>query len=148
MADLEKVIQNSYGKPLKCEECGETKLDYKGLGEYKCSKCGLIMFDEYGLVRNFLDKHPGATQVEVAKETGVSKAHIRAMLKDDKIEISKDSLVFMTCEKCGAEIRSGRLCSNCLVSAVKDTVRNGSSHILGGHVAPKTEGTGTKRFKR
>ena len=51
---------------------------FKGVGEYKCEKCGRIGFDDYGKTRNYIEQHPGATMAEVAHETGVAQKAIPA----------------------------------------------------------------------
>lgn len=147
--DLQKLEVSA---PTKCEMCGNLKLNYNGVGEYQCSGCGHIMYDDYGIVRNFLEKNPGATQSEVSKATGVSGAMIRRMLRDDKIQIAPGSMVFLHCEKCGADIRSGRLCVNCSNNKTSDSVKKkplrGSNSITGGFIMGKGETPGTRRFTR
>ena len=39
----------------KCQECGGTRIEYKGVGEYKCEDCGLLMYNDYGKVRLYLE---------------------------------------------------------------------------------------------
>ena len=58
--------------PKKCTNCESEEIEYKGLGEYRCSACGNLMYDDFGKVRNYLEEHRGATQNEVSRETGVS----------------------------------------------------------------------------
>ena len=145
---LDRIIENNYSKPLVCEKCGSRKIDYKGVGEYACSQCGFFMYDDYGIVRNYLERNPGATQTEVSRDTGISKSKIRQLLKDDKIEIAEGSLVFMTCEKCGAGIRSGYLCNNCKAEELKNSVSKKVSNITGGFSKSKSDTSGAKRFNR
>lgn len=145
---MERLIQSNFGKPTVCDKCSSTKIEYKGVGEYLCSDCGNLMYDEYGKVRNYLEKNPGATQSEVAKATGVAKSKISLMLKDDKIEISAGSMVFMHCEKCGAEIRSGRLCDRCEREKLSEMKNARVSNVSGGFSKSKSESGGAKRFTR
>lgn len=51
--DLEKLIIGN--KPVQCEFCGG-KLFYTGSGKYKCSSCGCIVMDDFGKVKEFLEK--------------------------------------------------------------------------------------------
>ena len=62
--------EENYNRPTICSACGGIMV-FKGVGEYKCEKCGCIGFDDYGKTRNYIEQHPGATMAEVANETGV-----------------------------------------------------------------------------
>lgn len=148
---IEKLNLRSlnYNAPDTCESCGEKRMKYNGIGEYQCEKCGFIMYDDYGHVRNYLEKNPGATVGETSQATGVSKGRIRQMLVDDRIQVAPGSVVFLHCAKCGAEIRSGQYCAACdaeMRAAGKTETK--SSHIIGGFGKTKGEATGVKRFER
>jgi len=108
-----------YGKPLKCSVCGKT-LVYKGVGEYQCSACQNLEYDDYGKVRLYIEKHNGATAIEISEATGVSQAKIRQMLKEERLEVSSNSIAFLRCEACGIEIRSGKYCEACDVKRRKE----------------------------
>lgn len=70
--------------PRICEECGG-EYRYNGIGEYVCTKCGNLAYDDYGKVRNYLEIHPGATATEVEAGTGVTKMAIRRLLNEERI---------------------------------------------------------------
>lgn len=101
-----------YGKPANCSKCGSA-LRYVGIGEYECESCKNIEFDDYGKVRTYIEKNRGATQSQVSLATGVDVSKIRQMLREEKIEIAPNSVVFLQCESCGTPIRSGKYCSAC-----------------------------------
>ena len=90
MADIAEGLlykdPEAEGIPDKCSSCGGERLKYAGLGEYECEKCGAITFDNYGKVRNFLETHPGSTIQDVTAKTGVSKAVIKQLLADSRIQ--------------------------------------------------------------
>ena len=100
------------GSVQRCSECG-SEMKYRGLGEFICQECGNVVLNDYGRVRAYLEEHPGATQTEVSKATGVSPNRIRQLLMEERIEISANSSVFLFCEMCGAPIRSGVRCLKC-----------------------------------
>lgn len=133
----------------KCSECG-SEMKYAGLGEYRCSECGNSILNDYGRVRLYLEEHPGATQSEVSKATGVSPNRIRQLLLDERIEISANSQIFLYCEMCGAPIRSGVRCLKCEekykkeIAAEKKAER--ASSFMTGHAASDKGGTGEMRF--
>lgn len=70
--------------PAKCSKCG-AKVIYSGVGEYQCESCKNIEYDDYGLVRSYLEIHQGATIKDVEADTGVSKEAIRRLLDEDRI---------------------------------------------------------------
>ena len=145
--DLESFDLNI---PSKCEFCDFPKLKYEGVGEYRCEECGHIMLDDYGKVRAYIEKRPGATQSEVSKETGVSTSTIRRLLRDERIQIAPGSTTFLHCEICGADIRFGKMCENCQRNSAssKNSDKKGSAHIVGGFMKSKSSDGGEKRFRR
>ena len=108
----EELFTDHYHKPTKCDKCG-LPLEYTGLGSYKCRKCNNVQYDDYGKARQYLDKHSQATAGQIAEATGVDQAAITRMIRDERLEVTKDSRVFVTCEACGKPIRSGMYCKEC-----------------------------------
>jgi hypothetical protein len=109
---MEGFTENTYHVPKECELC-HCKMMFKGVGEYACEKCGSIAYDDYGKVRIFLEEHPGSNAQDAEVATGVSGRAIRQMLREDRLEIAPDSKVFLRCEVCGRNIRSGMFCKEC-----------------------------------
>lgn len=147
--NIDRLAAFNINKPVRCEKCGSAKVVYKGIGEYTCSNCSFIMYDDYGLVRNYIESNPGATQAEVSKATGISKSKIMQFLKEDKIEISPGSAVFLRCEKCGREIRSGRYCFDC-IKAINEENEKGEkkSNVRGGYSGREKSFSGEFRYKK
>ena len=151
MEDERTLVLRNIHVPRVCEKCGKANPEYKGVGEYRCSECGFIMYDDFGIVRNYLEANRGATQSEVSRATGVAMETIRQFLKDERLEIVAGSGVFMSCEICRAPIRSGRYCPEC-ARAVEERKKAEQamahkSNIQGyGHVSKGD--SGAKRFTR
>lgn len=138
---------NDYNKPIYCKAC-KGKMEFVGVGEYRCEECRSIEHDDYGKVRLYIEKNRGATAAQVSEETGISQKSIRQMLKDDKIEITRGSSSFLRCEGCGANIRSGRLCAACQkdkAAAAADAPRR-QNNISGHQVGGQAGHSGAKRF--
>ena len=139
--------------PRNCEQCGAPNPEYKGIGEYKCSECGFVMYDDFGLVRNYLEVNKGATQSEVHRATGVSMDTIRKFLKEERLEIAEGSGVMLACEICRAPIRSGRYCPSCAKvveqrkKEEKIAAHSKSSNVQGFGMGEKGE-SGARRFIR
>lgn len=109
---IRRLTIEEYNRPTYCAKC-EGVLVYKGLGEYECENCGESEFDDYGKVRNYLDEHRGANVAEISDATGVSHKSIREMIKENRFEVVDSYGGYIRCEMCGANIKSGRLCSKC-----------------------------------
>lgn len=105
-------IPDTYHMPRVCTECGGVMI-FKGVGEYHCEDCGKVAYDDYGKVRLYLEKNPGANLMKLEQETGVSQKTIRQMLRESRIQVSENSQTFLHCEMCGTNIRFGRLCPTC-----------------------------------
>lgn len=137
--------------PIYCEKCNGVMV-YKGVGEYKCEECGHIEYDDYGKVRNYVEKHPGVTSAQVSIETGVSQKAIRGMLKEERLEISANSSVFLKCEICGESIVSGRFCKKCEATyhrSIEERARADRNSSLSGHSTERPKGEeGAMRFKK
>jgi len=149
---IEKIAGMGYNVPDTCEQCGCKKIKYLGVGEYKCEECGHLMYDDYGKVRNYIEANQGATTSEVSEATGVSKEKIRRLLRDERIEIAPGSASFLTCDRCGQNIRSGRLCGACAAefNSVKAEKAKAfkSSGVTGGFGKALHGDSGAKRFSR
>lgn len=137
------------GAVNKCSACGG-QLNYRGLGQYECGECGNIEYDDYGKVRAYLEEHPGALQGEVSKATGVPANRIRSLLVEERIEIAANSGLFLHCERCGVQIRSGRMCPKCeaVYSKEMDAQKknNRNKPDISGHSTNKDTGPGEMRF--
>lgn len=144
--DLEKDELN---KPILCPEC-EGHLKFQGLGEYRCEDCKTKAYDDYGKVRNYLEEHRGATAFEIEQQTGVRQRNIRRLIRDERIEVSEQSRVFLKCKGCGMDIRFGNLCSTCKKKQEERDKKERSStkkKSMSGYGRVTGE-EGSKRFKR
>lgn len=143
---------NTYNRPTYCDRC-EGVMIFKGVGEYECEKCGYLAYDDYGKVRNYVEKHMGANAAEASKATGVSQKAIRDMLKEARLEIAPNSTFFLRCEICGSAIRWGRFCAKCEVTHHRDLeamARKSRHHDdTFGYSTERRKGEdGSKRFTR
>ncbi len=106
--DLAGYLQ-IYNVPTSCKSCGGV-LVYRGLGEYRCEECGAFDYDNYGKARSYIEQNPGASAVDIEKNTGVSKAAVREMLRESRFEIVEGARSLLHCESSRKDIRSGRYC--------------------------------------
>ena len=152
-AEKLKILEDFdvYNRPQECSKCGGVMI-FKGCGEYKCEKCRNVEYDDYGKVRNYIEKHRGANAAEASEATGVKQKTIRTMLRESRLEITEGSTVFLKCEVCGTAIRSGRVCSKCEVEfnrRMENKLHERHSKMMSGFGTGRTDGEeGTKRFIR
>lgn len=143
-------LEELYNIPRVCKKCGGV-LVFKGVGEYRCEDCGELDYDDYGKVRMYIEEHRGATAAQIEAAIGVSQRSIRQMLKDGRLEVTKDSRTFLKCEICGKAIRSGQYCPECEVTVHRNLEAEQRAQIKknihGAGMGQKGE-EGQRRFMR
>ena len=60
----------------------EGEFEYQGLGKFKCKKCGYIELNNYGKVKEYIDKHENVTLLELAHSTGLRFSEVRDIMKE------------------------------------------------------------------
>lgn len=99
-------------QPEFCRKCnGRLKEIAKGV--YKCTNCGMENYDYFQTVRNYLEKAGPCSIIMIEKATKVPRASIDYFIKQEMLEIPKNSDIRLRCKRCGAPIRSGYLCDVC-----------------------------------
>ncbi|BAS28801.1 MerR family transcriptional regulator [Limnochorda pilosa] len=92
-----------------CVRCG--RLTDGRLGSL-CPQCQREDAEAFEAVVDYLRDHPEANLMEVSQATGVDADHIRRFLREGRLELVGDPDA-LQCERCGASISTGRLCSDC-----------------------------------
>lgn len=109
--------------PKECKYCnGELK--ETGAGIFKCLACGKENYDYLRTVRNYLEKEGARPAAIIARETGVPKNAVDYFLRQEFLEIPKLAPERLSCQQCGAPIRTGYLCDNCKNPRSAGTDRN------------------------
>lgn len=156
-AEQKVRLLDPYHSPIRCEACGGTALTFMGVGEYRCNRCKALQYDDYGKARNYIETHKGATAAEIAFATGVEQKVINTMLREERLEITSDSKVFLKCLGCGTEIRSGNYCNICekiVIAAQNKKLREAEAAERRKNMNMQGLGTGAeaqsgaKRFER
>ena len=98
--------------PVICRKCGG-KLFYEGNGTYKCHDCGETEMDDFGKIKQYLEKNGATPAVQIAEDTGISINVINVFLRDGRLEIPEGSKIYIKCERCGCALRFGRYCADC-----------------------------------
>ena len=94
-----------------CRLCGRI-YNYVA-GPNICPNCRDGMEAKFQEVKEYIREHKGCGIQEVADACDVETGQIRQWLREDRLEVTEDSAIFLNCESCGAPIRSGRFCEKC-----------------------------------
>ncbi|MBP5330291.1 MAG: flagellar operon protein YvyF [Lachnospiraceae bacterium] len=97
---------------MTCSRCGRV-ITYPGFGAVLCRSCRELDEEEFGRVRDYLNEHGTANMYEISEATGVTEKTIRRYLLESRLEIPEGSPIYIKCEVCGCDIRSGRYCPDC-----------------------------------
>lgn len=90
-----------------------------------CQPCREKNEKKFQEVKDFIRDNKGMGIQEVAEACDVDPQQIRQWLREDRLELTEDSPMILTCESCGAPIRSGRFCEKC-----KNNMTQGLNSIL------------------
>lgn len=94
-----------------CKRCGAI-FQYI-TGKTICPRCKKKEEELFQEVKSFLRENPGSNMAEVSEATGAPIPMIEAFLREGRIEVTADSPMSISCERCGAKIRTGKYCDKC-----------------------------------
>lgn len=107
---------------VNCRGCGRL---FNYLGRVPlCPNCQKELEEKYQQVKQYIYDNPRANIQQVADDNDVSVQQLRNWVREERLEFTDASLVGLSCESCGAMIRSGRLCRHC-----KDKMANTMSKL-------------------
>lgn len=109
-----------------CKMCGRI-FNYVS-GPSICPGCRESQEAKFQEVKEYIREHKGVGVNEVAEACDVEPSQIRQWLREDRLEVTEDSALYLSCESCGAPIRSGRFCEKCKGSMAKgfsNAIKNG-----------------------
>ena len=94
-----------------CKQCKKL-FNYLG-GQPICPGCKAKLDEKFVEVKEYVREHKHEGISEVAEAMEVSSAQIRRWIREERLSFSEESGVGLDCEKCGALIKTGRLCDKC-----------------------------------
>lgn len=94
-----------------CRGCGRI-FNYVA-GPFLCQVCREGLEAKFQEVKEYIRKNPGVGINEVSVACDVAPSQIQQWLRDERLEVTEDSPIFLTCEVCGANIRCGKYCDKC-----------------------------------
>lgn len=101
-----------------CKKCG--KIFQYIVGVPLCPRCKKDEEELFQVVKAYLRKNVGATMEEVCRETGASVKMLERYLREGRLEVMPGSPITLSCEQCGAKIRTGRMCDKCRAKLSSD----------------------------
>lgn len=119
--NLSKYKANDVGKIGETKTCVRCKrmFTYLGYGHFYCPACKKLDEEEFKKIKEYIYENGTASASEISEHTGVSLERINQYLKEGRLEIPNGSPIFIKCEMCKTDIRSGRLCPTCAGSLTK-----------------------------
>lgn len=127
-----------------CRTCGRI-FNYVA-GSILCQGCREKMEKKFQEVKEYIRQNPGVGISEVSEACDVEPSQIRQWLRDERLEVTEDSAVFLNCESCGAPIRCGRYCERCkteVMTGLKSVLNEGRAAM-----APKPTSSDSKDSAR
>lgn len=107
-----------------CRNCGRIFNYVTGI--MICPACKESMEAKFQEVKVYIQDHKGVGINEVAEACDVETAQIRQWLREERLEMTSESSIYLNCESCGAPIRSGRFCDKCkgnLTKGLSDAIK-------------------------
>lgn len=144
MADrLYKNSSEKIGKLKNCKRC-KRAFTYYGYGYEYCPNCKKIDAQEFEKVKEYIYEHGISKLIDVVEATGVDEKTITTYLREGRLEIPDGSSYYLSCERCGTNICSGRFCQPCASTLIKEFNTTISYNEIGNK--PKTEVKGKMRY--
>ncbi len=112
-----------------CRMCGRI-FNYVA-GAFLCQACREKMEEKFQEVKEFIRQHPGVSIPEVSEACDVEPSQIRQWLREERLEVTENSALYLSCESCGMPIRSGRYCDKC-----KNNLTAGFKNVMRSNAAP------------
>lgn len=100
-----------------CRNCGRI-FNYVA-GSVICPACRESMEAKFQEVKEYIREHKGVGIAQVAEACDVEASQIRQWLREERLEVTEDSAMFLNCDNCGAPIRCGKFCDKCKASMTK-----------------------------
>ena len=106
-----------------CRNCGNI-FNYLS-GPIVCPACKESLEAKFQEVKLYIEEHPGVGIKQVSDACDVETSQIQQWLREERLEVTENSAIYLNCESCGAPIRSGRYCDRC-----KNNLTNGFKSVI------------------
>lgn len=124
MENSKKALRSAQGNYTydmlpKCPDCN-VHMKYIYGEMFECPVCHKQEPTDFGKVRTYLEQAGPQPAIVISNATGVDVHVIDNFLRQGRIEIPDGSSVYIKCQSCGADIRYGRYCPECMVKMTKE----------------------------
>lgn len=116
-----------------CKKCG--KIFNYAAGQPVCAECKKELEVKFKDTRQYIRRNPQSSIQSVSEECGIEVKQIKQWIREERLSFSKDSDIGIECEKCGANIKTGRFCAACKSDTLKDL--NSVRHPVNGSAIEK-----------
>ena len=106
-----------------CRNCGNI-FNYLS-GPIVCPACKESLEAKFQEVKLYIEEHPGVGIKQVSDACDVETSQIQQWLREERLEVTENSAIYLNCESCGAPIRSGRFCDKC-----RNNLTNGFRNVI------------------
>ena len=130
-----------------CRGCGRL-YNYIG-GEYKhlCQDCIDKIEKKFEEVKEYIEENKTASMAKISEDCDVSSKQIEQWVREERLVFSEDSMIGISCEICGATIKSGRFCENCKQSITDKFDAAFNNNLKGTNtITPKKSSAARMRF--
>ena len=107
-----------------CKSCGRL-FNYMG-GRPLCPNCITELEKKFKEVKEYLREHEFCSMQELAESNDVTISQIKQWVREERLTFTSDSPLSIECENCGAPIKTGKYCINCLAklqNSLQDAVK-------------------------
>lgn len=90
-----------------------------------CPACRNQLEEKFQEVKEYIRENKGAGIPQISKDCEVETSQIHQWIREERLVFSDDSPIGISCEKCGATIKTGRFCEKCkaqMVNNLKDSI--------------------------
>ena len=94
-----------------CRSCG--KMFSHSSGASICDACKAALERKFDEVKAYVREYSSAPLNKVAEDCEVSVRQIKQWVREERLILSEEVGNFLSCENCGAAIRTGRFCQKC-----------------------------------
>lgn len=121
-----------------CKSCGN--IFHYAIGPVICPACKESREAQFQQVKQYLEENPQASITKVAEECDVDIQLIRQWLREERLQLSSNASLYLSCDVCGISIRSGKYCDKCkydMMVGLKNAVRMPAQEGNGSLEEPK-----------